>query len=44
MNTLHKKSKPKPPASKTLRKNRPTGIPARLPLTTHNLYANHEPS
>ena len=44
MNTLHEKSKAKPSVSKTLHKITPPGIPTRLPLTTHNLYANHEPS
>ena len=44
MNTLHKKSKPKPSVSKTLHKIAPPGSPTRLPPTTHNLYANHEPS
>jgi hypothetical protein len=44
MNTLHNKYKPSPFLSKTLRKNHPTGIPARLPPTIHNLYANHEPT
>jgi hypothetical protein len=44
MSTLYHKSKPKLFHSKTLRKKHPGEGVLYLPLTTHKLYANHEPS